>query len=99
MLQDSCECDPNALSLGQPKVLDATDYIRNINKQLPDFDPIYKHIVRSEASNIINKTTVINVVDALFDHNVIKNTKVKSGRNYGSSSQRKQQNLLQLPLK
>ena len=62
MLQDSCECDPNALSLGQPKVLDATDYLRNINKQLPDFDPIYKHIVRSEASNI-DKITLSNIIN------------------------------------
>ena len=41
MLKDSC--DPNSLSLFQPKVLVAIDYIRTINNQLPDADAIYKH--------------------------------------------------------
>ena len=41
MLKDSC--DPNSLSLFQPKVLVAIDYIRTINNQLPDADALYKH--------------------------------------------------------
>ena len=52
MLQDSCECVSNVLSLFQSKVLDAIDYMRNIVKQPPDFDATYKHILRSEALNI-----------------------------------------------
>ena len=35
MIQDSRACDPNTLSLVQPKVLEASDYIRN-SKQRPD---------------------------------------------------------------
>ena len=41
MLKDSC--DPNSLSLFQPKFLVAIDYIRTINNQLFDADAIYKH--------------------------------------------------------
>lgn len=64
MLQDLCDCDPNTLSLFQLKVLEDLNYVRNINKQRPDFDAICKHISRSEASNIY-KTTVANIINAL----------------------------------
>ena len=73
MLQDLFQCDPNTLSLFQPKVL------RNINKQHPDADAIYKHISRAEASNL-DKITVANVIDALIDRNVIRNRKTTSGQ-------------------
>lgn len=63
MLQDSCECDPNTLSMLQPKALQAIDSIK-INKQPSDIDAIYKHISKSEASNIY-KTTVANIINAL----------------------------------
>ena len=79
MLQDLFQCDPSTLSLFQPKVLEAIDYIRNINKQRPDVDGIYKHISRAEASNL-DKITVANVIDALIDRNVIKNRKTTSGQ-------------------
>ena len=68
--QNSSECNPNTLSLFQPKVLEVIDYIRNINKQRPDVDAIYKHISRSEASNI-HKTTVSNIIDVVIDQNLI----------------------------
>ena len=38
MLKDSYEYDPNTLSLFQPKVIEAIDYIIKINKQHPDVD-------------------------------------------------------------
>ena len=65
MLQDSCECDPKTPSFFQRKVLEKA-YIRQINKQRHDADAIYKHISRSEASNI-DKTTVADVIDTLID--------------------------------
>ena len=74
MLQNLCECNPNTLSLLQPKVLEAIDYIRNTDKQHHDVDA-----VRSEASNI-DKTTVVNVTDTLIDRNVIENRKSTSGQ-------------------
>ena len=63
----------------QPKVLEAIDYIRNINIQRLDIDAIYKHISRSEASNI-DKTTVANIIDPLIDRNVIENKKITSAQ-------------------
>lgn len=45
------------------KGLELTDYIKNINKQRTDVDAVYKHISRSEVSNI-DITTVGNVIDA-----------------------------------
>ena len=79
MLQYSCECDPNILSLFQPKVLKAIDYIRNINKQCPDVDAIYKHISRSETCNI-DKPTAAKIIDAVIDQNVIENRRITSGQ-------------------
>ena len=51
-------CD--ALSLFQPKILATIDYIRNVDKQLPDAEAIYKYISRKEASNV-KKTDIENV--------------------------------------
>ena len=79
MLQYSCECDPNILSLFQPKVLKAIDYIGNINKQCPDVDAIYKHISRSETCNI-DKPTAAKIIDAVIDQNVIENRRITSGQ-------------------
>ena len=67
------------LPLFHPKVLEAIDYIRNLNKQHPHVDAIYKHISRSEASNI-DKPTVANIIDVLIDQNVIENRITTSGQ-------------------
>ena len=75
MLQDSWECNPNTVSLLQPKVLEAIDYILYINKQCHDFDAIYKHMSKSEALNI-DKIIVANIIDALIDRNVTENRKL-----------------------
>lgn len=44
MLENLCECD---LSLFHPKILEAIDYIRNINKQGLDVDAIYGLLKKS----------------------------------------------------
>ena len=63
------------LSLFQPKILEAIDYIRNINKQRPDAEAIYWYISRTEASNV-NKTDIVNNIDDLVKQNfVVKKTK------------------------
>ena len=59
----------------QLNVLEAIDYIR----QCPDFDAIYIHISRSQASNV-DKTTVENIIGALIDRNVIVNRETMSDR-------------------
>ena len=59
-------CD--ALSLFQPKILATIDYIRNVDKQLPDAEAIYKYISRKEASNI-KKTDIVNGIDELVKQN------------------------------
>ena len=61
----------------QLNVLEAIDYIRNISKQCPDFDAIYIHKSRSQASNV-DKTTVENIIGALIDRNVIVNRETTS---------------------
>ena len=76
MLQGSCECDVNTLSMIQLNVLEAIGYIRNISKQRPDFDALCKLTSRSEASNIY-KTTAENIMGALIDRNVIINRQTK----------------------
>ena len=47
MLQNLCECDLKTLSLFHPKILEAIDYIRNINKQGLDVDAIYGLLKKS----------------------------------------------------
>ena len=59
----------------QLNVLEAIDYIR----QCPDFDAIYIHTSRSQASNV-DKTTVENIIGALIDRNVIVNRETMSDR-------------------
>ena len=54
-------------------ILAAVDY-RNINKQRPDAETIYKYISRIEASNV-NKTDIINSIDELVKQNVVVNKK------------------------
>ena len=54
----------NALSLFQPKMLATIDDIKNINKQRPDAEAVYKYISRTEASNV-NKTDIENSIDEL----------------------------------
>ena len=63
----------------QPKVIEAIDYIRKINKQHPDVDATYKHISRSGASSIY-ETTVAIIIDVVIDKNVIENRKSTSGQ-------------------
>ena len=72
------ECDPITLTLFQPKVLEAIDYIRNINKLHPDVDVIYKQISRSKASNIY-KTTFASIIELVIDRNLIESGKTASG--------------------
>ena len=67
----------SVLSLFQPKTLAAIDYIRNVNKQRPDAEAIYKYISRTETSNI-NKTDIANSIDELVKQNV------KTNSGYGS---------------
>ena len=55
-------------------ILAAVDCIRNINKQRPDAETIYKYISRIEASNV-NKTDIINSIDELVKQNVVVNKK------------------------
>lgn len=71
MLQDSCKCDPNTLSMFQPKVSKTLDYLRNTIKQSPDVGAIYKYNSRSRGSNI-DKIAVTNTINVLIDRNVIK---------------------------
>ena len=52
--------------------LTAIDYIRNVNKQRPDAEAIYKYISRTEASNV-NKTDIVNSIDELVKRNVVVN--------------------------
>ena len=68
----------DVLSLFQPKILEAIDYIRNVNKQLPDAEAIYKYISRTEGSNV-NKTDIVNSIDELVKQNVVVNKKTNSG--------------------
>ena len=55
-------------------ILAAVDCIRNINKQRPDAETIYKYISRTETSNV-NKTDIINSIDELVKQNVVVNKK------------------------
>ena len=65
------------LSLFQPKILAAIDYITNVNKQRPDAEAIYKNISRTEAS-YINKTNIVNSIDDLVEQNVaVKKTQFR----------------------
>ena len=64
MSQEPTISSSDVLSLLQPKILTAIDYIRNVNKQRPDAEVIYKYISRIEASNV-NKTDIVNSIDKL----------------------------------
>ena len=67
----------DVLSLFQPKILAAIDYIRNVNKQRPDAEAINKYIFRTNASNI-NKTDIVNSINELVKQNVVVNKKHNS---------------------
>ena len=67
----------DALSLFQPKISTAIDYIRNLNKQRPDTEAICKYISRTEASNV-NKTGILNSIDEIVKQNVVVNKKTIS---------------------
>ena len=49
--------------LFQPKILAAIDYIRNVHKQRPDAEAIYRYSSRTEASDV-NKTDIVNTVNS-----------------------------------
>ena len=66
------------VSLFHSKILAVIDYIRNVNKQRPDAEAIYKYISRAEASNV-NKTDIVNSIDELGKQNVVVNKKTNSG--------------------
>ena len=50
------------------------DDIKNINKQRPDAEAVYKYISRTEASNV-NKTDIENSIDELVKQNLVVNKK------------------------
>ena len=77
MSQEHTIRSSDVLSLFQPKILAAIDYIRNVNKQRPDAEAIYKYISRTEASNV-NKTDIVNSIDELVKQNVVVNKKTNS---------------------
>ena len=74
MSQEPTISSSDALSLFQPKILAAIDYIRNVNKQRPDAEAIYKYISRTEASNV-NKIDIVHSIDELVKRNVVVNKK------------------------
>ena len=74
MSQEPTISSSDALSLFQPKILAAIDYIRNVNKQRPDAEAIYKYISRTEASNV-NKIDIVHSIDELVKRNVVINKK------------------------
>ena len=72
MSQEPTSSSSDVLSLFQPKILAAIDYIRNVNKQRPDAEAISTYISRTEASNV-NKTDIVNSIDELEHANKKKN--------------------------
>ena len=74
MSQEPNISSSDILSLFQPKILSAIGYIRNVNKQRPDAEAIYKYISRTEASNV-NKTNIVNSIDELVKQKVVVNKK------------------------
>ena len=74
MSQEPTISSSDALLLFQPKILAAIDYIRNVNKQRPDAEAIYKYISRTEASNV-NKIDIVHSIDGLVKRNVVVNKK------------------------
>ena len=68
----------DALSLFQPKILAAIDYIRNFNKQRSNTENIYQHISRRDASNV-DKTDIVNSIDELVKQDVVVAKKTSWG--------------------
>ena len=64
MSQELTSSSSDVLSLFQPNILAAIDYIRNVNKQRPGAEAISRYISRTEASNV-NKTDIVNSIDKL----------------------------------
>ena len=77
MSQEPTSSSSDVLSLFQLKILAAIDYIRNVNKQHPDAEAVYKYISRTEASNV-NKVDIVNSIDELVKQNVVVNKKTSS---------------------
>ena len=78
MSQEHTISSSDVVSLFQPKVLAAIDYIRNVNKQRAYAEAIDKYISRTEASNV-NETDIVNSIDELVKQNVLINKKSNSG--------------------
>ena len=74
MSQEPTIISSDILSLFQPKMLAAIDYIRNVNKERPGAEAIYKYISRTEASNV-NKTDIVNSIDEIVKQNLVVNKK------------------------
>ena len=55
-------------------MLATIDDIKNINKQRPDAEAVYKYISRTEASNV-NKADIENSIDELVKQNLVVNKK------------------------
>ena len=64
MSQEPTISSSDILSLIQPKILAAIDYIRNVNT--------FQYISRTEASNV-NKTDIVNSIDESVKQNVVVN--------------------------
>ena len=77
MSQEPTISTSDVLSLFQPKILAAIDYIRNVNKQRPDAEAIYQYISRTETSNV-NKAKIVISIDEMVKQNVIVNKKINS---------------------
>ena len=75
MSQEPTISNSDFLSLFQPKILAAIDYITNVNKQRPDAEAIYKFISRTETSNVNKIDIVVNTIDELVKQNVVVNKK------------------------
>ena len=75
MSQEPTISNSDFLSLFQPKILAAIDYITNVNKQRPDAEAIYKYISRTETSYVNKIDIVVNTIDELVKQNVVVNKK------------------------
>ena len=80
MSQEPTISSSDVLSLFQPKILAAIDYIRNVNKQLPDAEAVYRYISRTKASNV-NKTDTVNSTDESVKQNVVVNNNNNNKKN------------------
>ena len=62
------------LFLFKPKILQATEYIREKRKR-PDTNAIYEYLKETEASNI-DKETISNIISELMNQKILENKKI-----------------------